>query len=64
MLSGGLNPDNVGEAIESVRPDGVDVSSGVETGLGAKDPKKMAAFVRAARHATARLMGKSATSHA
>lgn len=47
-LAGGLTPDNVGEAIDTVRPWLVDVSTGVETG-GAKDPAKIAAFVRAVR---------------
>ncbi len=48
ILSGGLNPENVGEAVEKLSPEGVDVSSGVETG-GVKDPSKMAAFVETAR---------------
>lgn len=48
ILSGGLRPDNVVEAIERVRPYGVDVSSGVETD-GAKDPAKIAEFVRRVR---------------
>ncbi|MDQ3855137.1 MAG: phosphoribosylanthranilate isomerase, partial [Chloroflexota bacterium] len=48
MLAGGLTPENVGEAIQAVRPDAVDVSSGIEVD-GAKDPDRMAAFVRAAR---------------
>ena len=48
VLSGGLNPENVGRAIEQVGPWVVDVSSGVETG-GMKDPKKIGAFARAVK---------------
>ena len=43
LLAGGLDPENIGEAIERVGPWGVDVSSGVETN-GVKDPEKIATF--------------------
>lgn len=56
MLSGGLDPDNVATAIETVRPDAVDVSSGVEQAPGVKDPEKIRAFVANARKAAAALM--------
>jgi phosphoribosylanthranilate isomerase len=49
MLSGGLNPVNVSEALRITRAGGVDVVSGVESAPGVKDPDKIRAFVRAAR---------------
>lgn len=51
ILAGGLNPGNVETAIRSVRPFGVDVSSGVETAPGTKDRALLAEFARRAREA-------------
>ena len=53
MVSGGLTPENVAEAIVVSGACGVDVSSGVESRPGEKDPVRIAAFVRAARDAFA-----------
>jgi len=60
MLSGGLDPGNVGEAIAITRAPSVDVSSGVERAPGDKDPDKIRAFIRAAREAEKALTGRSA----
>ena len=49
MLSGGLTPDNVREAIETVRPYAVDVSSGIEVSPGLKDPAKLRALFESIR---------------
>jgi len=57
MLSGGLDPANLAEALALTRAAGVDVSSGVERAPGEKDPDKIRAFIRAAREAEARLAG-------
>lgn len=51
LLAGGLNPDNVAEAIEAVKPFGVDVATGVESSPGHKDSRKVRAFIQNAKNA-------------
>ena len=49
VVAGGLTPQNVSQAIQTLRPWGVDVASGVEARPGKKDPNKVRAFVQAVR---------------
>ena len=49
LLAGGLTPENVAQAIDTVQPWGVDTASGVESAPGVKDPAKMKRFVEQVR---------------
>jgi phosphoribosylanthranilate isomerase len=51
IIAGGLQPKNIGEVVSSIRPWGVDVSSGVEKSQGVKDVEQIKAFVQAVRSA-------------
>lgn len=51
ILAGGLKPDNVRQAIETVKPYAVDVSGGVEQAKGIKDPEKISVFMQEVIHA-------------
>ncbi|HEY7405297.1 MAG TPA: phosphoribosylanthranilate isomerase, partial [Candidatus Angelobacter sp.] len=53
IVAGGLTPENVGQAMDILRPWGVDVVTGVEREPGRKDPEKLKAFVTAVRRAEA-----------
>jgi phosphoribosylanthranilate isomerase len=63
ILSGGLHPGNVADAIAAVRPYAVDVASGTETAPGVKDPERIAAFAAAVEEADASAHSAGAVGH-
>ena len=61
LLAGGLGPHNVAAAIQTARPDGVDVASGVESKPGVKSKDKLVAFIDSAKQAAAKLAQPAAS---
>jgi len=60
LAAGGLAPENVKQAIQILRPWGVDVVSGVESAPGKKDPARVLAFIRSAQEAAEEILATEA----